>query len=213
MSIQLPRKFYFLSEFAALKNLSAADLEHQIEIGELTAAFIPGRCRITPCPLDWNTIKMTPFFVTVEDAIGIIQNPSGYRIQSVFSTLIEAMQPILAPNWGCITGSRTITVPIAALIITPEAWRAFERRHPDLFPPPNEPLLHQAERTTLLAIIRALMQLHGIQPIKTRQTGDGWRKAAEALLTDLSVKGIPAPVKDPQTLAEKLREAFNSLRE
>lgn len=72
--------------------------------------------------------------------------------------------------------------------------------------------LHQSERRTLLNIIRALAELSEIKPIKTRATGDGWRKAAEALLKELADKGIAPPCKEAQTLAEKLREAF-SLRE
>ena len=73
---------------------------------------------------------------------------------------------------------------------------------------------HATERETLLAIIRALAELHGVKPLKTRKSGDGWRKAAEALLQELAAHHPPitAPLKDPQRLAEKLREAF-SLRE
>lgn len=82
-------------------------------------------------------------------------------------------------------------------------------RPPLLF---TEKPLHQSERRTLLNIIRALAELSGINPIKTRATGDGWRKAAEALLKELADKGITPPCKEAQTLAEKLREAF-SLRE
>jgi len=75
-------------------------------------------------------------------------------------------------------------------------------------PSPDEKPLHASERRSLLAIIRALAELHEIKPIKTRKSGDGWRKAADALLTDLSAKGIAPPMKDAQRLAEKLREAF-----
>lgn len=90
-------------------------------------------------------------------------------------------------------------------------WCKKRGMHPPfLFPKPpvEEKTLHASERRSLLAIIRALAELHEIKPIKTRESGDGWRKAAEALLTDLSAKGIAPPLKDPQRLAEKLREAF-----
>lgn len=236
MSITLPRTFYFLPEFATLKNLSLADLEHQIEIGALIAAVILGRCQITPHPLDWNVVKMTPVYLHPEDSIGVIQNPDGYRLSKVFATLNDVVlastfdpaviAPILeqmnaaeagiAPypdfvDFGRIVSPVCIIAPAAALVITPDAWRAFERQHPDLFPTVEKPL-HESERTTLLRIIRALADLHGVGPIKTRKTGDGWYKAAEAMLADLGTKGITPPVKDAQTLAEKLREAF-SLRE
>lgn len=90
-------------------------------------------------------------------------------------------------------------------------WCKKRGMHPPfLFPKPpvEEKTLHASERRSLLAIIRALAELHEIKPIKTRESGDGWRKAAEALLTDLSAQGIAPPLKDPQRLAEKLREAF-----
>lgn len=86
----------------------------------------------------------------------------------------------------------------------------FEKLRAHFFPKPAvvEKTLHATERKTLLAIIRVLAELNEIKPIKTREDGDGWRKAAEVLLEDLCKKGIAPPLKDPQRLAEKLREAF-----
>lgn len=81
-----------------------------------------------------------------------------------------------------------------------------------LFPDPDPPLpekpLQARERETLLAIIRALAELHQVQPIPTRQDGDGWRKAAEALLKECACRKIKPPVADPKTLTTHLRNAF-----
>ncbi len=87
----------------------------------------------------------------------------------------------------------------------PEALFRQEREHL-----PEKPL-HESERRTLLNIIRALAELHGVTPIKTRATGDGWRKAAESLLADLASKGIDAPCNE-KTLAGHLRNSFQELR-
>ena len=79
-----------------------------------------------------------------------------------------------------------------------------------LFPdsPPTEKPLHDRERETLLSIIRALAELHGVHPVQTRQDGDGWRKAAEALLEECACRKINPPVADPKTLTKHLRNAF-----
>ncbi|MCB1824142.1 MAG: hypothetical protein H6969_12055 [Gammaproteobacteria bacterium] len=108
---------------------------------------------------------------------------------------------------GCIRFKAPVEVSRQQLVLWHEE---FEKLRAHFFPKPpvEEKPLHASERRSLLAIIRALAELHEIKPIKTRKSGDGWRKAAEALLTDLSAQGIAPPLKDPQRLAEKLREAF-----
>lgn len=78
-------------------------------------------------------------------------------------------------------------------------------RPPLLFPeqPAAKPL-HANERSTLLAIIRALAELNGIKP------GSGaYRKEAIALLAELGSKGIDHPC-DDKTLSKHLRNAFKS---
>jgi hypothetical protein len=74
----------------------------------------------------------------------------------------------------------------------------------ELFPENHEKpdLLHQNERRTLLAIIRALAQLHGINP-----DAGAYRKEAEALLKQLASKGIDQPCND-KTLAKHLAASF-----
>lgn len=77
-------------------------------------------------------------------------------------------------------------------------------------PTPEKPL-QENERRTLLNIIRALAQLSGVEPIKTRTTGDGWRKTAKSLLEELAKKGIDPPCNE-KTLAAHLRNSFQELR-
>lgn len=68
--------------------------------------------------------------------------------------------------------------------------------------PAAEKPLHASERQSLLAIIRALAELHGIKP------GSGaYRKQAEALSAALSGKGISLSCNE-KTLAKHLKEAF-----
>lgn len=69
-------------------------------------------------------------------------------------------------------------------------------------PPATEKPLHDTERQTLLAIIRALAALKGI-----KQNSGAYRKDAESLLAALSGEGIAAPCNE-KTLAKHLREAF-----
>lgn len=72
---------------------------------------------------------------------------------------------------------------------------------PDL---PTEKPLYYSARQTLLTIIRALAELHGIKP----ESG-AYRKEAESLLSALASKGITAPCND-KTLAKYLNEAFGA---
>jgi|APTNR8051073442_1049403.scaffolds.fasta_scaffold04114_1 hypothetical protein len=78
-------------------------------------------------------------------------------------------------------------------------------RPPWLFPdpPPADPPLNTKERNTLLDIIRALAELHGI-----KSSSEAYRKEAEALLMALAEKKIIAPCND-KTLAKHLKAAFN----
>lgn len=78
-------------------------------------------------------------------------------------------------------------------------------RSPLLFPDlPTEKPLHDLERQTLLAIIRALAALQGIQ-----SDSGAYRKEAESLLAALAGKGITGPCND-KTLAKHLKEAFSA---
>ena len=70
-------------------------------------------------------------------------------------------------------------------------------------PPPDKPL-HENERKSLLGIIRALAELHGI-----KAGSDAYRKEAEALLMELAEKNITAPC-DDKTLAKHLKACFKS---
>lgn len=72
---------------------------------------------------------------------------------------------------------------------------------------PNEKPLHENERRTLLKIIHALAKLHGVTPVRTREDGDGWRKAVGSLQSEFAKVGIPSPA-DEKTLAKHLRNAF-----
>lgn len=74
-------------------------------------------------------------------------------------------------------------------------------------PSPVEPPLHESERATLLKIIRALAELHGIKP--TGNPDDAYRSEATRLLQKCSSKAIAAPCTD-KTLAKHLKAAFDS---
>lgn len=74
-------------------------------------------------------------------------------------------------------------------------------------PSPVEPPLHESERATLLKIIRALAELHGIKP--TGNPDDAYRSEATRLLQKCSSKGIADPCTD-KTLAKHLKAAFDS---
>ncbi len=77
---------------------------------------------------------------------------------------------------------------------------------PSLLPvmPIDPKPLHANERNTLVDIIRALAELHGIK------AGSGaYRKEAAALLAELAEKQITQPCND-QTLAKHLKACFES---
>ncbi|HCK80824.1 MAG TPA: hypothetical protein DIC59_05090 [Candidatus Competibacteraceae bacterium] len=77
---------------------------------------------------------------------------------------------------------------------------------PALLPvgPIGPKLLHTNERNTLLGIIRALAELHGI-----KASSDAYRKEAEVLIRDLAKKEITQPCND-KTLAKHLKACFES---
>lgn len=93
-------------------------------------------------------------------------------------------------------------------------WCISRGVHPKaLFPltspqPTESHFLHENERKTLLAIIRALAELQGIKPIPSREDGDGWYSATQSLLRKLTLKNIKAPASE-KTLAKHLRNAFS----
>lgn len=69
---------------------------------------------------------------------------------------------------------------------------------------PGDQPLHSNERTTLLAIIRALAELHGIKP------GAGaYRKEAVVLLKALASKGIAEPCSE-RSMAKHLSASFKA---
>lgn len=88
---------------------------------------------------------------------------------------------------------------------------AAEKKIVDESKPIPDKSLHETERRTLLNIIKALAQLKGIKPIKERENGDGWWKAANELLQELARKQIEAPCNE-KTLAKHLKNSFESLR-
>ncbi len=87
------------------------------------------------------------------------------------------------------------------------AWCEQQNIRPPLLfpdpPPPDKPL-HSSERSTLLAIIRALAELHGI-----KADSGAYRKEAEALLKELAEKKITEPCND-KTLAKHLKTSFEA---
>ncbi|MCP5158808.1 MAG: hypothetical protein H6975_05220 [Gammaproteobacteria bacterium] len=88
-----------------------------------------------------------------------------------------------------------------------KAWCEQRGIYPELLfsgPPPVEKPLHATERQTLLDIIRALAELHGIKP-----NSGAYRKEAEVLLAELSRKGITAPSNE-KTLSKHLAAAFKA---
>lgn len=103
----------------------------------------------------------------------------------------------------CGTNWMNSTIARADLLAWCES-RGF--RPPLLFPdpPPAEKPLQSRERETLLSIIRALAELHGIKP-----NSSAYRTEAESLLVDLSRKGITEPCSE-KTLSKHLATAFKA---
>jgi len=137
-------------------------------------------------------------------------------LQSTFNELIHAIKvkellaqvPQHATGWrdGQAIGFRPsysdATIVRADLL----AWCESRGIRPALLFPdlPTEKPLHDRERQTLLTIIRALAELHGIKP----ESG-AYRKEAESLLSALAGKGIQTPCTE-KTLAVHLKEAFSA---
>ena len=109
------------------------------------------------------------------------------------------------------TSTRSARIPRADLL----AWCEARNIRPSLLfpdPPPApspepERPLHESERATLLKIIRALAELHGVK--QTDNPKDAYRSEATRLLQKCSSKGIADPCTD-KSLAKHLKAAFDS---
>ena len=90
-----------------------------------------------------------------------------------------------------------ISIALADLL----TWCELNRKRPALLPPSEKPL-DPREKQSLLGIIRAVAELHGI-----RSGSDYSRKEAEALLVELAEKGISEPC-NAKTLSKHMSAAF-----
>ncbi|MDS4025990.1 MAG: hypothetical protein RKO25_03220 [Candidatus Contendobacter sp.] len=137
-------------------------------------------------------------------------------LQSTFNELVHAVKtkdlsanvPQKATGWrdGQAIGFRpdysSATIARDDLL----AWcESREIRPALLFPDlPTEKPLHDRERQTLLATIRALAELHSI-----KSASGAYRKEAESLLSALAGNGIQEPC-NAKTLSNHLKEAFSA---
>ena len=175
-----------------------------------------------------NPYVVKTVFTLVEAAnaiAGVIRQTREYKqtCDLVFTELVYAIKAGQLPakqathyvnvrvnNWAFDDYPKTIreaagtdwertTITRTDLIV----WCESRNLRPPLLFPAEKPL-HGSERDTLLAIIGALAELHGIKASK-----GAYRKEASALLKAFSERGINEPCGE-KTIACHLKEAFKS---
>ena len=169
----------------------------------------------------FNPFTLKSVFTTVEAACAIAGVFTAKEAFAQVETVVRELELSFPPvkkskrvgnlyfdSWHTHEWTEHAEIPRADLM----AWCAHKGiRPPLLFPdPPPAPTqeperpLHESERATLLRIIRALAELHGV-----KQTGDAYRSEATRLLQKCSSKGIADPCTD-KSLAKHLKAAFDS---